>query len=342
MVKEHLFGKTLSELEKITEENGLPAFTAKQTADWLYKKNISDIDEMTNLSKKTRKILKEKFEIGLQKPISVQRSSDGTKKYLFKAGKNYIEAAYIPSDDRATLCVSSQAGCKYACEFCMTGRQGFQANLSANEILNQIKSLPEFDKLTNIVYMGMGEPFDNTDEVLKSIEILTADWGFAWSPKRITVSTNGIISGIKRFLNESKCHLAISIHTPFEKERLRLMPVQKTNPISEVLKIVKNHDFGRQRRISFEYIIFKNFNDSMKHADELARLVYGFHARVNLIRFHEIPGTDLKGTDYKTPEKFRDRLNEKGITATIRASRGQDIDAACGLLSTKESEKNKI
>ena len=340
MIKEYLFGKTYKELVKIIEENNLPKFTAKQICDWLYKKNIQSIDDMTNLSKKARTILKKKYELGLNKHISVQTSSDGTKKYLFKTGKNYIEAAYIPTDDRATLCVSSQAGCKYACEFCMTGRQGFQANLSANEILNQIKSLPEFDNLTNIVYMGMGEPFDNLNEVLKSTEILTADWGFAWSPKRITVSTNGIISGLKRFLTESKCHLAVSIHTPFEKERERIMPVQKTNPISEVLKVVRNHDFGRQRRISFEYIVFKNFNDSMKHADELARLVYGFHARVNLIRFHEIPGTDLKGTDYKTLEKFRDRLNEKGITATIRASRGQDIDAACGLLSTKEL-KNK-
>jgi len=335
-MKKNLFGKTYKELVIISEENKLPKFTAKQICDWLYKKNISSIDEMSNISKKARELLKEKYELGLKEHISVQTSSDGTKKYLFKTGKNYIEAAYIPTDDRATLCISSQAGCKYACEFCMTGRQGFQANLSANEILNQIKSLPEFDKLTNIVYMGMGEPFDNFEEVLKSTEILTADWGFAWSPKRITVSTNGIISGLKRFLSESKCHLAISIHTPFEKERERIMPVQKTNPISEVLKVVRNYDFGRQRRISFEYILFKDFNDSMKHADELARLVFGFHARVNLIRFHEIPGTDLKGTDYKTLEKFRDRLNEKGITATIRASRGQDIDAACGLLSTKE------
>ncbi|RLD50941.1 MAG: 23S rRNA (adenine(2503)-C(2))-methyltransferase RlmN [Bacteroidetes bacterium] len=338
MIKEQLFGKTLTELTEIVKIKKLPSFTAKQIADWLYKKDIRTIDEMSNLSKKAREILNKSYEVGLNEPVSVQTSSDGTKKYLFKTGKNYIEAAYIPSDDKATLCVSSQAGCKYACEFCMTGRQGFQAHLSANEILNQIKSLPEFKTLTNVVYMGMGEPFDNLDNVLKSNEILTADWGFAWSPKRITVSTNGIISGLKRFLSESKCHLAISIHTPFDDERLRIMPVQKTNPIKDVIKIVKNHEFGRQRRISFEYIVFKGFNDSIKHADELARLVYGFHARVNLIRFHEISGTDLKGADEKTMVNFRDRLNEKGITATVRASRGQDIDAACGLLSTKEQK----
>jgi len=339
-MKQYLFGKTLQELKEIVSSFKLPAFTAKQIADWLYKKKIFEIDEMSNLSKKSRELISKDYEIGLKKHVSVQSSKDGTKKYLFKTGKHFIEAAYIPTDDRATLCVSSQAGCKYACEFCMTGRQGFQAHLTANEILNQIKSLPEFDTLSNIVFMGMGEPFDNLDEVLKSLEIMTSEYGFAWSPKRITVSTNGIIKGLIRYLDESKCHLAISIHTPFGGERLRIMPVQKNNPIKEVLNIVRNHHFGRQRRISFEYIMFKDFNDSMKHADELAKIVSGFWARVNLIRFHEIPGTDLKGADEKSMEKFKDRLNAKGITATVRASRGQDIDAACGLLSTKELVKN--
>ncbi|NPA44098.1 MAG: 23S rRNA (adenine(2503)-C(2))-methyltransferase RlmN [Chlorobi bacterium] len=338
-MQKHLFGKTLKELQDIVSQYKLPKFTAKQIADWLYKKNISEINEMSNISKKARELLMQDYDIGLKPHVSVQSSTDGTKKYLYKTGNHFIEAAYIPTSDRATLCVSSQAGCKYACEFCMTGRQGFQANLSANEILNQIKSLPEFNTLTNIVYMGMGEPFDNLDEVLKSLEIMTSDYGFAWSPKRITVSTNGIIKGLIRYLDESKCHLAISIHTPFDDERLRIMPVQKLNPIKEVLEIIKKHNFGRQRRVSFEYIVFKDFNDSMKHADELAKLVSGFWARVNLIRFHEIPGTDLKGADEKTMEKFRDRINAKGITATIRASRGQDIDAACGLLSTKELVK---
>lgn len=335
-MKQHLFGMTLTEIKDIVKSYDLPQYTANQITDWLYKKDIRSIDEMTNISKKSGDILKKKYDIGLDEHINVQTSSDGTKKYLFKANEHYIEAAYIPSKDRATLCVSSQAGCKYACEFCMTGKQGFQSHLSSNQILNQIKSLPEFNTLTNIVYMGMGEPFDNLDEVLKSLEIMTSDYGFAWSPKRITVSTNGIIKGLKRYLDESKCNLAISIHTPFNDERLKIMPIQKTNPISEVLSVVKNHHFGRQRRISFEYIMFKGFNDSMEHADMLAKKVSGFWARVNLIRFHEIPGTDLRGTDEKSMEKFRDRLNEKGITATIRASRGQDIDAACGLLSTKK------
>ncbi len=340
-MKELLFGKTLDELYEVAGKNKLPKFSAKQIADWLYKKNISSISEMSNLSLKARKILQEHYDIGLQKAVSVQSAPDGTKKYLFKTGKNYIEAVYIPSGERATLCVSSQAGCKFACTFCMTGRQGFQAHLSVNEILNQVKSIPEFEKLTNIVFMGMGEPFDNLDNVLKSTEIMSSDRGFAWSPKRITVSTNGIISGLQRFLKESNCHLAISIHTPFEEERKKIMPIEKSNPIQEVIKVVKNHKFGRQRRVSFEYIVFKDFNDSMRHADALARLVYGFHAGVNLIRFHEIPGSNLKSVDDKAMEKFRDRLNEKGIKATIRASRGQGIDAACGMLSTKELNTNQ-
>jgi 23S rRNA (adenine2503-C2)-methyltransferase len=341
-VKDFLLGKTLNEMTDIVKQYRLPSFNAGQIAEWVYKKNISDIDGMSNLSKKTRDLLKENYEIGIEAPVSTQTSVDGTKKYLFKAGKNFIESAYIPSKDRATLCISSQAGCKFACEFCMTGKQGFQGHLSSNQILNQIRSLPEFEHLTNIVFMGMGEPFDNLDEVLKVCEIMTSDYAYAWAPKRVTVSTNGIISSLKRFLDESKCHLAVSIHTPFENDRLKIMPVQQKNPISEVIKIIRNHHFSRQRRVSFEYIVFKGFNDSMKHADELAKLIGGMWARVNLIRFHEIPGTNLSGTDQLSMEKFRDRLNEKGITATIRASRGQDIDAACGLLSTKHLMAKKI
>ncbi len=335
-VKDTLFGKTQDEISKIVKDLELPSYTAGQISEWLYKKSVFSVEEMTNISKKTRALLNSNFEMGLEPPVSEQVSKDGTKKYLFKVGAHYIEAAYIPADDRATLCISSQAGCKYACTFCMTGRQGFQSNLSTAQILNQIKSIPEFSTLTNIVFMGMGEPFDNLENVLKACEIMTAEYGFAWAPKRITVSTNGIVKGLIRFLEESKCRLAVSIHTPFESERLQIMPVQRTNPISTVLQLIKAHKFGQQRRVSFEYIVFKNFNDSMKHADALAVLLKGMRARVNLIRFHEIPGTDLRGTDQIGMEKFRDHLNRKGITATIRISRGQDIDAACGLLSTKQ------
>lgn len=342
MEKTPLFGKTLTELQEIAKQNQLPAFAAKQMAEWLYRKDVFSIDEMTNISVKNREILKESYEIGLLEPVKVQASVDGTKKYLFSTYHGrFIESAYIPDEDRATLCVSSQVGCKMGCLFCMTGKQGFQAHLKAGEILNQVRSLPERNSLTNIVYMGMGEPFDNLEELLKSLEILTSAYGYNWSPKRITVSTIGVIPGMKEFLVRSKCHLAVSLHSPFAEERLSLMPIQNVYPASEVLSEIKSFDFGLQRRVSFEYIMFKDFNDTPRHAKELAKILNGIRCRINLIRFHPIPGTPLLGSDDQTIKNFQELLNQKGIITTIRASRGQDIFAACGLLSTKELIKNK-
>ncbi len=341
-MSEPLFGKTLTELQEITNQLGLPKFTAKQLSQWLYNKQASSFEQMTNLSKKARTMMAEKYTIGLTEPRTVQTSSDGTKKYLFKSDiKGYIEAAYIPEPKRHTLCVSSQVGCKMNCSFCATGKQGFQANLSAKEILNQITSIPESELLTNLVYMGMGEPLDNLDEVLKSLEILTAEWGYGWNPRKITVSTIGITPAMKRFLDESKCHLAISLHNPFDDERSALMPVNKAYPVKEIINEVKKYPFDRHRRVSFEYIVFGGVNDSRRHVNELARLLNGINCRINLIRFHTNPGSLLNGTDEKSLLAFKDALNAKGIVTTIRASRGQDIDAACGLLSTKELLKEK-
>ncbi len=341
-MKEKLFGKTLEELQDIVRAEGMQKFVAKQMAEWLYKKQVQTVDEMRNLSKKNRDVLNEKFEIGLYPPKSVQESVDGTKKYLFTAGKGrFIEAAYIPDKNRATLCVSSQVGCKMGCLFCMTGKQGFQAQLSAGKIVNQIHSLPEFEKLTNIVYMGMGEPFDNLDNVLKSLQILTSDWGYAWSPKRITVSTIGIIPAMLTFLEQSKAHLAVSLHSPFEDDRKKIMPIENVYSLPQLIKAIKDFDFGRQRRISFEYILFKDFNDTQKHVNELAKILNKIKCRINLLRFHPIPDSPLKSPDDSQIEWFRDALTAKGITTTIRASRGMDIFAACGLLSTKELLKKK-
>ena len=336
-MKQQLFGKTLEELQEIAVKSGLAKYASRQISEWLYKKNAVSIDEMTNLSKKARTELSEKFEIGVTPPVKIQKSIDGTKKYLFPAenGK-YIETAMIPENDRITVCVSSQVGCKMGCLFCMTGKQGFQGQLTAGEIVNQIRSIEEARQVTNIVYMGMGEPFDNLDEVLKSLEILTSEWGYAMSPRRITVSTIGIVPGMKTFLDLSDAHLAVSLHTPFDDERRKLMPVQVAYPLNDVLREIRNWDLGRQRRISFEYIMFKGLNDTSRHVNELARLLNGIKCRINLIRFHPIPGTPLKGSDDETLYAFKDKLNDKGILTTIRASRGQDIYAACGLLSTKE------
>ncbi len=336
-MKENLFGKTITELKVITDNLSLPAFTAQQLTDWLYKKNSQSIDEMTNLSKAAREKLADNYVIRHNSPQNVQESKDGTKKYLFgtENGK-FIEAAYIPEKERYTLCVSSQIGCKMGCLFCMTGKQGYQGNLSVEEILNQIVSIPEKEKITNIVYMGMGEPLDNLEQVMKSLEILTASYGFGMSPSRITVSSIGLIPTLRTFIENSKCHLAISLHTPFSEERKRLMPIESVYPIREIIETLKAANFGKQRRISFEYIMFKDLNDTPRHVKELARLLDGLRCRINLIRFHPIPDTPLQSSDEDTIHKFSQELNKKGILTTVRASRGLDILAACGLLSTKQ------
>ncbi len=337
MDKERLFGLTLAELQALVKELGLPGFTAAQIADWLYKKKISHIDQMTNLSKSAREKLNTSYVLGLTEPIDVQKSIDGTKKYLFDTiSAKKIETAYIPDKERATVCVSTQVGCKMGCLFCMTGKQGFQGNLTAGEIVNQVRSIEEWESISNIVYMGMGEPLDNLEEVLKSLDIFTAEWGFAMSPKRITVSTIGIIPAMLEFLEKSNAHLAVSLHSPFDSERQMLMPIQQVYPVEEVLKEIRSWNFGRQRRVSFEYIMFKDLNDTQQHVEELARILNGIRCRINLIRFHPIPDTPLDSSSAETISNFKESLNAKGITTTIRASRGEDIYAACGLLSTKK------
>ena len=337
-----LFGQTPDQLKETVAKLGLPAFTATQLGDWMYKKRVSGFTDMTNLSKQAREKLDAAYELDLKAPVSVQTSVDGTKKYLYASqSDNFIEAAYIPDKERATLCVSTQVGCKMGCLFCMTGKQGFQGNLSAGEILNQVQSLPEFDNLTNIVYMGMGEPLDNVDAVLESIEIITSEKGYGWSPRRITVSTIGLIPAMNRFLDESEAHLAVSLHSPFDEERKEIMPIQSVYPITEVINELKRRNIGGQRRVSFEYIMFKGVNDSPRHANELARLLRGMKCRINLIRFHPIPDTPLEGTSDDKIEIFQNMLKAKGLTVTLRASRGQDIFAACGLLSTKELLKKQ-
>ena len=332
---------TLAELQSAVKHLGMPAFSAKQIASWLYDKKVTDIDDMTNLSLKHRGLLKEIYEVGAQPPVEAMRSIDGTVKYLYRVGENhFVEAVYIPDDDRATLCVSSQVGCKMNCKFCMTGKQGFTTNLTANQILNQISSLPERDTLTNVVMMGMGEPLDNLDEVLKALEIMTASYGYAWSPKRITLSSVGLRKGLQRFIEESDCHLAISLHSPVPQQRRELMPAERAFSITEIVELLKNYDFSKQRRLSFEYIVFKGVNDSELYAKELLKLLRGVDCRINLIRFHAIPNVDLEGVDMDTMVHLRDYLTSHGLFTTIRASRGEDIYAACGMLSTAKQEEN--
>lgn len=339
--KQPLIGKTLNELEKIVLSGGMPKFTAKQICQWIYEKEVTDFSEMRNISKKNQQWLSENYIIGREKPLSKQKSADGTVKYLFKGAKGLnIESVYIPDKERATLCVSSQVGCKMNCYFCATGRMGFKANLSSAAIMNQIlsvndlKSEKDENRLTNIVFMGMGEPLDNYAEVNKAIEILTAPWGMAWSPKRITVSTIGKMPELKYLLDNTQVHIAISVHTADSRERESMMPAQKAFPISSVMRLLSGYDFSHQRRLSLEYIMWRGVNDDIAHADMLIRLIGNIKCRVNLIRFHAIPGVDLRPCSEERMLMFRNHLNSHGITATIRTSRGEDIMAACGMLST--------
>lgn len=339
-----LLGLTSAELKEIVRQLGMPAFTGGQIARWLYQQHVTSIDEMTNISKQNRERLKEQYTVGVMPPVDCQRSKDGTAKYLFPtATGRCVETVYIPDGERATLCVSSQVGCKMNCLFCQTGKQGWEGDLTAADILNQIYGLPERDTLTNVVFMGQGEPMDNLDAVLRATQILTADDGFQWSPKRITVSSVGVKSKLKRFLDESRCHVAISMHSPLHEQRLALMPAERAMPIAEVLALLREYDFTHQRRCSFEYICFGGLNDTLAHGREIVKLVSGLECRVNLIRFHQIPDVDLPGSDEQRMERLRDYLTQHGVFTTIRASRGEDIFAACGLLSTaRKSLSNTI
>ena len=336
---EYLYGQTLPQLEVLCNRLEMPRFAAKQIARWLYDKHATTIEAMSDLSARHRALLAETYEVGLTAPEKVSISADGTKKYLYRTSQNhFIESAYIPDGDRATLCVSSQAGCRMGCKFCATGRQGLQHSLTAAEILNQIVSLPERDTLTNVVFMGMGEPLDNTDNVLRALDILTAEWGFGWSPTRITLSTAGVVPELRRLLDSTKVHLAVSLHNPFHEERAAIMPVERAWPVAEVAAILRRYDFTHQRRVSFEYIVMSGLNDSPRHIRELCRLLDGIKCRINLIRFHKIPGSPYFSPDDAAMVRLRDTLTAKGIQTTIRASRGEDIQAACGLLSTSALE----
>ncbi len=336
-----LLGMPPEELAGLALSLGMPRFAGRQLAEWIYKKRVTSFAEMTNISLRHRALLEEVACIGRQAPIARADSKDGTRKFLFAVGDgaHYVESVYIPEGDRATLCVSSQMGCKMNCLFCMTGKQGFKGNLSSAEILNQILSIPDSDRLTNIVYMGMGEPMDNIDQVLQSISCLTHTQGLAMSPKRITVSSIGLEPGLSRFLEESSCHMAISLHSALPEERLAMMPIERAMPIEQTIATLRKYNFSGQRRLTFEYIVFGGLNDDIAHAKALLRLIRPLNCHVNLIRYHRIPQVDLPSTEEAEMQRFADYLNGAGVPTTIRTSRGEDIAAACGMLSAQHKAK---
>lgn len=347
-----LLGKTLTQLQQIVAALGLPKFTASQLYEWLYVHRVRTIDEMTNISLRGRELLNREYSVGRHAPVREAISADGTRKYLFAvtpataqptaaAVPHYIETVYIPEPDRATLCVSTQVGCKMGCRFCMTGTLGFHGQLSAGEILNQIFEIDSRFPLSNVVYMGEGESMDNLDEVLTSLHIMTSAQGPAWSPKRITVSSVGVLPQLKRYLDESECHLAISLHNPFHVEREQIMPAEKAWRLADVLQLIKQYDFSHQRRVSFEYICWGGVNDTPKHANELIRLLKGLECRINLIRFHAGVESTFSASDERQMVWLQEYLTQHGITTTIRRSRGEDILAACGMLVNDLQKEDK-
>ena len=329
-----LLGMSLTELQSLTTKLGEAKFRGQQLADWLYKRQVTEFSQMANLPAPFRARLQEQYTIGRELPLSSVTSQDGTRKYLFPAGAaRTIETAMIPDAERRTLCISCQVGCRMGCAFCATGKQPWGGNLSTQSIVNQTISVDEASTLSNIVLMGMGEPMDNIDSVLAALTVLTAPWGLAMSPRRITVSTVGLKAGLQRFLNESGCNLAVSLHTPFDDERDELMPANRAFGIQELLSLLRRYNWWGQRKLSFEYVVLARQNDTPRHAEALAQLLRGIPCLVNLIGYHPHPASPFQRPSQVTLIQMRDHLNDLGIKTTIRASRGMDIGAACGLLS---------
>jgi 23S rRNA (adenine2503-C2)-methyltransferase len=328
---------TLQELKGIFKEWGQPAFRAVQVFSWIYHKGASDFDLMSDLSVEVRKKLKEKFSILSFKIAKKLVSEDGTEKFLFALpDKNLIEAVVIPAEERVTGCISSQAGCRFACRFCASGLLGFKRNLTCGEILEEVLYLKNESgpkKLTHLVFMGTGEPLDNYDNVLKAIRVINSPEGFRIGARRITISTCGIIPGIRRLAGEAlQIELSISLHSADDKIRARLMPVAKMYPLAELMKACRDYVLKTNRQITFEYILIAGLNSDVHSAQKLAGILAGLNSKVNLI-----PANPVKELGIVPPHKlefllFKDTLLKAGVNVTLRKPRGQDIQAACGQL----------
>ncbi len=330
-------------------EEGEAAFRGNQLYNWIYRRNASSVADMANLPERFRNRLAARFGIeavGRSRPTSLRTSEDGTRKYLFGVfGTGLrVESAIIPEGNRLTLCLSTQVGCRRGCRFCQTGRQGFDANLTPGDILNQYLSLPERDAITSVVYMGMGEPLDNLEATLRSLELLTDADGIGMGAGRITLSTVGIHPGLRQFLDAFGVNLALSLHSPFAEERRDLMPVEEAHPAAQSLQLLRSRREDLRRKLSVEYTLFAGVNDTIRHARELARQLAGLRVRVNLIPYHPIDGAapgdaTLRPSGPDSIHAFQEELTSRGLRTFVRRSRGQDISAACGMLSTAGSEK---
>jgi 23S rRNA (adenine2503-C2)-methyltransferase len=335
MEKVNLCGLSVDEIYELIKQGGFNYSHALKISNSIYKRGITDLWLVPEIPKKLKDELAAVSFAGILKPVSSLRSSDDTIKYLFRNNKGLsYETVYIPDGKRNTVCVSTQSGCRMGCPFCVTGRYGFHGDLPAGEIINQIISLPDAGKITHVVFMGMGEPLDNIDNVLKACEILTAEWGMAISPRNVTVSTIGIEPGVRRFLENCACNLTLSLFSPFPEERRELVAAEKKYPVYGILKMMKDHPVKKKRRLSVAYVMISGVNDTGKHLDGLKNLLRGSKIRVNLIPYHPVPKDTHTSSSPSRMQYFRHELVISGISASVRRSRGEDISAACGLLAS--------
>jgi 23S rRNA (adenine2503-C2)-methyltransferase len=348
----NLLGKPESVLAKFFDGLGEKPFRARQVLQWIHQRNASRFDEMTDLSRNLREQLCEIASIELPEVVSEKKSSDGTVKWLFESGAGQaVETVFIPEPGRGTLCISSQVGCAMDCSFCATGAQGFNRNLDVNEIIGQVthanRHLPiranGEPAVTNVVFMGMGEPLANYRNVLPALDLLLSDYAYGLSRRRITVSTSGIVPHIEKLGDDCNVSLAVSLHAPNDELRDQLVPINRLHRISELLDACWRYAAKRANRfITFEYVMLRDVNDSIQDADELAGLLRNRPAKVNLIPFNPFPGNDFERSRSKTIEAFQSRLRGHGIVSTTRRTRGDDIDAACGQLAGKVRDRMRV
>lgn len=347
--KINLLGMSQGALEKFIAERGGKPFHARQVMQWIYQREVDDFDAMTDLSKSLRQCLSDDAEIRMPAVQAKFTSKDGTVKWLFSSGSGQaVETVFIPEAGRGTLCISSQVGCALDCSFCATGAQGFNRNLTSAEIIGQvrhaIRELPRRDSgdaaVTNIVFMGMGEPLANYRNLVPVLELLVSDWSYGLSRRRVTVSTSGIVPQIDKLGDDCNVSLAVSLHATKDELRDQLVPINKLHPIDRLLESCWRYAAKRSNRfITFEYVMLRGVNDSIEQADQLAHLLKGRAAKVNLIPFNPFPGTEYKRTSAAAIRQFQNRLRERGLVTTTRRTRGDDIDAACGQLAGKVSDR---
>lgn len=331
-----LCGLTADEIYDLIGSSGYTRIQAVSVSNSIYKKHISDISDFTKIPVQLKEMLLKVTHTGINLPLASVVSEDKSVKYLFNTedGKKF-ETVYIPDKKRNTVCVSTQLGCRMGCSFCVTARYGYRGNLTAGEIVNQIIAIPQSENVTHVVFMGMGEPMDNLENVLKACKIITAEWGLAISARNVTVSTVGLMPAVEQFLQNSDCNLTLSLYSPFPLERKKMVPAEYIYPVHTIINMIKNFPLKKKRRLSIAYVMIKDLNDSDYHLEELKSILKGSAIRVNLLSYHTVPGEQKSSSSIERMQVFKHKLIISGVSASIRKSRGTDISAACGLLAIR-------